>query len=183
MASRDPVILAVIRLPTMKTNPYSSPIAESTKKDSSAIQTLGCRSEIAWLFLPPLIFTVAGFVWYIIAASLVEYLVMPFIAPYKYPYGGPAIFLFLPLSTFYGLLTGLATCVFGSTQRRHGGVALIVVAAITVSITTYWWYQFENAAECNSKYVLFYPLFAISILLAFAGAFLTLKLNTIENGG
>lgn len=167
----------------MTTNPYSPPTPTETHNCQPEAQTQSCGLEIGWLVLSPIVFTVAGAAWYLFAASFAENFVMPYVEPYKYTYGAPAIFLCLPLSTFYGLLTGFAVSILGTSQRKYCGVALLVVAAITSLCTIYWWNQFENAAECNSKYVLFYPLFALSILVGFAGIILSRVSNTKRIGG
>ena len=104
-----------------------------------------------------------------------DFLVLPYLEPCKHSYGGPALFLCLPLSTFYGLLTGLGVSVFGSSQRKYGGVCLIVVSLLTLVITFYWWKQFEDFNDCNSKYVLFYPLILLSVLIGISGTFLANK--------
>ena len=166
----------------MVPNPYSTPLQVNgeLKPDESP---KGCVAEAGWLVLPPLFCTIAGFAWYIVAATIVESLVMPNVEPCKYPYGGPAIFLCLALSTFYGLLIGIASSVFGSKQSKYGGAALVVAATIATTITVYWWFQFENASECSSKYVLFYPLYALNITTGIAGLYFALHRMRSSIGG
>jgi hypothetical protein len=162
-------------------NPYKSPSNAKFTADLNPRQTdlevsqQGCGSEIAWLLIPPIVCTVGGFAWYVLAITLAEYFFDPSANQPGFEYGGPAIFLCLSLSTFYGLLTGLAACVFGSRQRKWGGFSLMIVACVTAVISSYWWLQFET--EGSAKYVLFLPLFIASLFVGFIGLFFSFRLN------
>ena len=154
----------------MNANPYPPPVTSDNGRGSP-----GCASELAWLILPPILGLIVGFLWYAVSATIVESIVMPKVEPCKFPYGGAAMFMSWPLSTFYGLLTGFAVSVLGTGKPKSCAIALIIVAVVSAVWTTRIWLQFENAAECSSKYVVFYPLFAFSFVVLIAGLAKILK--------
>lgn len=153
----------------MNSNPYSSPVSSDSVQSDTGRKSPGCASELAWLILPPVSGLIVGFLWYAVSAAIVESFVMPNVDPYKFPYGGAAIFMSWPLSTFYGLLTGFAVSVLGTGKPKSCAIALIIVAVVSAVWTTSIWLQSENAGECSSKYVVFYPLFAFSFVILVSG--------------